>query len=304
MSNTPRKEPAQRAYSGGIGHYSLIALLLGIIIIVIALTLGHWGEPLRTIVADILKEFGIVLVSIFGISYLYEKLSADQHFAKFVRDLEIIMRQGESNAAMCEALGIIEIHDGRDSFREKHALAKEAAGYGKGDRLRLTGRSLIHALNEWGQFETMLTNGATLQLCMCDPTLPYEPLRYLSRYLTEDSQNAISHFALGLRQWLIKNTPPGQVELRFHQVHLLDSLVEMDHGDVHRIAWDLNFGEGIESRHIFFIDTGRSLGENLSVKRYQLIWDHAVSVFFYSNGTIQTETLDFDARNSFPYVAK
>ncbi len=122
------RRSAQKVLEGGTGRYSLMAVLIGALIVVAAFFLGHYNEPPRVIVADILREFGLVLVSVFGISYLYEKLSAEEQFKRFNADLTALIRQGETNAAMCEALEYSRFMRAaapmRQSIHSHRALAK------------------------------------------------------------------------------------------------------------------------------------------------------------------------------------
>ncbi len=69
------------------------------------------------------------------------------------------------------------------------------------------------------------------------------------------------------------------------------SLVEVRAGKLHHVVWDLNFGEGTESRQVFLLDGGRELGRNLAQHRYGLLWDKAVPVFRYTNGDVEIDAL-------------
>jgi hypothetical protein len=279
----------QRAVSDGTGLYSLIALLAGIIILMGAFFIEDPAESTRIVVHHILRELGVVLVSVFGVSLLYEKLSAEEHFNRFSAKLGEFVRRGESNAAACEALGILEIHRSRQSFQMHHSLADESVRLHEGSRLRLTGRSLHRALGDWGQFQSMLIRGARLELCMCDPKHAFEALKYLSRYLPSETQSAIERFRLGLVPWLLQALPKGEVELRLHRFDLLDSLLEIDHDDRHRAALDMNFGQGTEARYVLDLDAHEPLGQSLAVERYELIWQHADVVYRYNHGIVEVD---------------
>ena len=91
-----------------------------------------------------------------------------------------------------------------------------------------------------------------------------------------------------VKPWLESVKPAGTFEVRFHEVHLLDSLLEIR---MRRIAWDLNFGEGTHERQIFYIDGQSPLGRNLTTGRYGMIWERSTMVLRYSAGNVETDLL-------------
>jgi hypothetical protein len=240
---------------------------------------------------ELLKEFGVVLISVWGVSLFYEKFLAERHFNRFQTNLEELIRRGETNAAVCEGLGILEIHRSRRSFEDNHSLASEAMTLKGGDVVRISGRSLIFSMYGWQHLSRILENGATLQLCLLDPAIRDSPLSYLAGYSPEETDLAIRRFRTTLKPWLDAVKPRGSAELRFHRVHLLDSLLEIDRQQVYRVAWDLNFGVGIEERQIFYLDGHGPLGRNLTEGRYGLIWEKSTVVFSYKNGVVEVDRL-------------
>jgi hypothetical protein len=286
-SDTKKK----RILSEGVGTFTLIALLGGLLIVIGSVALEFYKQPVRVIVAEILREFGIGLISVFGISFLYEKLSAEHAFRRFFTDLQKLIRQGESNAAMCEALGILELHANRKSYEARHNFAEDLSSLGEGDRVRITGRSLIFTMYSWQHFQTMLRSGATLELCLYDPSIKESPLQVLAGYSQEETALAIHRFVSSMHPWLKSQPHKGSLEIRFHDVHLLDSFVEVQRGNEAQGAWDLNFGEGMEARQVFVVDLNRPLGHNLASERYGRIWAQAQRVFRFEHGTIVEDKL-------------
>jgi hypothetical protein len=270
--------------------YITIALLVGILMIVVSSYFDH--PHLVEMASALCKEFGIVLVSVWGVSLFYEKFLAERHFTQFYQHMRDLMSRGASNAAVCESLGILEIHQTRRSYEETHSFRNEIEKVGAKDSVRISGRSLIFTIYRWEQLQVPLIRGATLQLCMCDPSIKDSPLEYLAGYSTRETELAIDRLSRSVKPWLTKESPPGTLEIRFHAVHLLDSLLEIRGGDLFRMAWDLNFGEGIEQRQVFYLDGNGPLGRNLLRGRYELLWLNSTTKFLYRNGEVAIDKLD------------
>jgi len=270
--------------------YVLLALAVGVLLLVCSHFIPEtW--PFHHTASELIKEFGIVLVSVWGVSLFYEHFLAERHFKKFHSNLRDLIRRGEMNAAVCEGLGVLEIFRNRRAFEDKHSLANEAKTVGPGDVVRLTGRSLVFSLFAWRQLKVIVENGATLQLCLLDPVIRDTPLAYLAGYSPEETDLAIHRFATAVVPWLEDSKPKGAVEVRYHSVHLLDSLLEVKRQAEYRVAWDLNFAEGTEERQIFYLDGNGPLGRNLTARRYGLIWDKSEPVFVYSNGEVKVNLI-------------
>ena len=67
--------------------------------------------------------------------------------------------------------------------------------------------------------------------------------------------------------------------------------MEKKEGDEHRSASDLNFGEGLQSCFVFYVDSDSIFGENLGKRRYAQIWEASEPVFEYQNGSIGVNTI-------------
>ena len=108
--------------------YVTLALVIGVPVLVGS----HYIFPkptFRESLSDLVREFGVVLVSVWGVSLFYEHFLAERHFNKFHMNLKSLISQGEMNAAVCEGLGILEIFRSRRDFEGKHSLVAEAAGW-------------------------------------------------------------------------------------------------------------------------------------------------------------------------------
>jgi len=270
--------------------YILLALLIGILLIVGSHYIPANGE-IWSALKRLVEELVVVLISVWGVSLFYERFLAERHFNRFHENLRNLIRQGELNAAVCEALGILEIHISRRSYEDKHSFSSKVENVGSGDVVRITGRSLIFSMYGWRDLRRVLDNGSRLQMCLVDPSIRDSPLNYLAGYSPEEIDFAIHRFIRSVKPWLLTAKPKGAVEVRFHRVHILDSYSEISKPHYSRAAWDLNFGEGTEERRIFYLNGEGALGKNLRDGRYQLIWDRAEPQFRYENGTIELDKL-------------
>jgi hypothetical protein len=277
--------------------YIFVALLAGMLLILASYLLPEPGASFKPelfgTIRKSLEEFGVVLVSVWGVSLFYEKFLAARHFNRFHENLRALIRQGETNAAVCENLGILEIHSTRRSYENRHSFAQEASSITAGDVVRITGRSLIFSMYASHDLQRIVENGAELYLCLLDPTVDDSPLDYLSGYSPEETKLAIFRFLRSIKPWLQTSKPMGTVEIRFHRIHLMDSLLEIKRLQLHhfRVAWDLNFSEGTEQRQVFYLDGDRLLGRNLTSARYQLIWDRAMPKLLYKDQRLHIDEL-------------
>ena len=92
----------------------VILALVGIILIFVSMTLPH-AWPLAV---DFSRELGVVLLSACSVSRVYEFFVAEKHFAKFAESLKSQIERGETNAAVCERLGILRIFGSRAQLEE------------------------------------------------------------------------------------------------------------------------------------------------------------------------------------------
>jgi hypothetical protein len=255
---------------------------------------------------DLVREFGIVLVSVFGISLLYEMLLASHHFGQFFDRLREQIEKGESNASRCEGMGILELHLSRESFYAKHNFEREIGRLGDKGRIRILGRSLINVFNNRKQFEGPLKAGVRLELCLCNPKEEFDNLTRMARYSQLDTQAGLDHFNRWFLDWLTSPDEQvrGTVEIRFHDFDLLDSLFEVQQGSFHRAALDMNFGISQEERFFFYLDPTREFGRELIHGRYGVIWDRATPVFLFEKGKIVRNDLPPKKEPSSPLLVR
>lgn len=272
-----------------IGNTSLVAILFGLLFI-LATYIWHPASEWAKILQELLHEFGVVLVSVFGISYLYEKISAEHQFEKFERKLTAILRRGETNASMCEKLGVLQIFEDRTRYEEQHSLADRAKRLGHGDRVRVIGRSLVYLLDCFDTVDALLNRGVSVELCLLDPEVQASKvLESLSGYTELDSQRAARTLRRGLASWLARRPAKNpfreqKVEIKLHSLDLTDSLIQVTTAGECWAAWDINFRGGKNERSIFVLDGKRNLGKQLIESRYDLVWNDAKSVFLEEKG--------------------
>ena len=180
-----------------------------------------------------LHELGVVLVSVFGISYLYERISAQHQFEKFERTLTAILRRGETNASMCEKLGVLQIFDDRTSDEEQHSLTDRAKDLGHGDCVRVIGRSLVYLLDRFDTVEALLRRGVSVELCLLDPEIQAsKALESLAGYTELDSERAARTLRQGPASWLAGRPARNpflkqKVEIKHYSPDLTDSLIQV-----------------------------------------------------------------------------
>ena len=256
--------------------YSLIAMLGGLVVLFGIYAIFQKEMKWNDILFDIFRELAMVLISVFGVSYLYEKLSAQEHFSKFREILQEFVERGESVTARSEALGIREIHDSRESFQRSHPLSQVVSHLDHGDKIRITGRSLNNTMRDAGQFIDYLRAGGSLEFCMCDPEHSFETLSAVSHYFANETKAAIEQFQTAIVKWLETDGADirGNVELRLHRIDLMDTIIEVEGKDGHMATLDLNFGVNKEQRYVFYVDVTKPLGKSLC-ERSQAIWSIA-----------------------------
>jgi hypothetical protein len=261
----------------------LFLVACGVILLLVSESL-RVGVPKR-----LTEELGIVLISVFGVSLIYEHVIAETHFQKLYGHLEGLIGGAQNNAARCASLGIDEIHETRSSYEATHSFKIFIETCGSGGTMRIVGRSLIYSMQAWEEYlRVFVQNGGTLELCFYAPDIQNSPLEELSGYDLRETEMALDIFERTARPWLESEKPPGKVEIRFHRVHLLDSFCEFISPNQHLIVWDLNFGRGTSHRRIFVLKGGSQMGKNLSEGRYSSIWNSAEPFYLYSPNASDT----------------
>jgi len=288
-----RKDDEKAAISAFRRHTWAV---LGMLILAgITLIAGSVALPARLgLWKELGKELGIVLVAAFGVSILYEILIAERHFHKFFSALREYVDRGESNAAACARLGILEIMPSRDMYEQKYPLRQLLAAAGSGSRIRVVGSTLFLLMTTPEPIQQALEQGARVELCSLDPESPANEIaRWNGVVRLSDIQAAMDRFQ-ELCTWVDDAKPPGSLELRHHRIPLIDSFSFFDLGKTQLAVWDLNMGPHVSSKKILVVDATKGLGEDLT-KRYDRIWKNAVPRYRYSEGAPSKPVADAES---------
>ena len=265
-----------------------VIILIGVIFIAISLlipigsTAGYFHE--------LLKELGIVLFSVFAVSWIYERLVTKRLLSEFNEALKTQINDIENISATCSKLGIHEIFPTRELYEFKYPFNEIVSKLESGSEFKIIARSLFHLMNKPEPIKNALTNGIHFKLCLFDPKSTNEEYKNLPDLEPADIEAAISTFKKYFIEWLTINLPNGTIEIRYHKVHLFDSYTTAKLGNRFHGIWDLSFGRSLTEKRIIVVESNQGVGANLS-KRYNYIWDNATTVFKYENKMILVNTL-------------
>jgi hypothetical protein len=262
----------------------LIFILFGALLIAISLHLpqeGNWGY-----LRELLKEFGIVVLAVFAVSLIYELTIAKKYMGHFTGILREQIQQGESNAAICAHLGIIQIFPTRYIFEIKYPFQEMISPLTVGASLRIVARSLFNIMTKTGAIQEALERGSLIEFCLLDPSASSE-IEKSPDLAVGDIQTALDIFRRDIVNWVITKKPQGQIIIRYHKIPLLDSFVSLNSSTQRFCLWDLSFGRDLASKQILLLDPDKPLGKNL-LSRYSFVWSKAVKVFEYDGKTITT----------------
>lgn len=144
----------------------LIFALAGALLMAVSLK----SERLRgTYLQEVLKEFGIVLFSVFTVSLVYEWLLSDIHMQKFRKLLSEERDALIVNTKACSELGILEIYPIRTNFETARPFKETMADLGKGSQLRIVAATLFHVMNKADLLAEAIARGASIELCLLSP---------------------------------------------------------------------------------------------------------------------------------------
>jgi hypothetical protein len=264
----------------------------GLLLIMISIALSHRG--FSGYWSELTKELGIVVLAVFTVSFLYERLVAEKYFEHFLAQLRGQLQQGESNAAACAQLGIIEIFPTRDVFEMKYPIAGWTSSLAAGSSFRIVAQSLFLLMGKVETIKAAIARGADVEFCVTDPTSTGPTVRAerISGLEVSDIMSAVSVFKKQIADWTRVAKPPGSVELRYHQLPLIDSYMVLRSPTVQVAAWDLSFGRATTSKRIFLLDLEKPLSVDLS-GRYGRVWDDSLAstVFRYQRGEVHVDNL-------------
>lgn len=264
--------------------FALAGLLL--ILLSVFLLYAHKWEYMK----ELFKELGIVLLSVFSVSLIYELFLAERYIQKFHTLLRNEIQHAETIAGACARMGVSHIFPSREDFEKEYPLADLVAGKNACSEIRMIGTSLFHVMNKSDCLKKALHAGAKLDLCLFDS----DKFSYLSPKLPDlensDIHSAIGTFKKNFVTWIEGAKPSGQIELRYHDAYLFQSLARFKLSDRDFGVWDLSFGRDIREKRVFLVDPTWGLGKDLA-KRFDSIWNSSPIIFKYENGQITVAKL-------------
>ena len=146
-----------------------ILALTGLFLILLSTFLTY---PERSqFVPEFIKELGIVLLSVFTVSLIYEILLADIHMDNFRSIFIEIAQSLQSNAKSCNELGIIKIFPLRTTFEQEYPFTDLMNTLNKGSSVRIVARTLFHIMNKSASLNNALIRGVKIELCLLSPML-------------------------------------------------------------------------------------------------------------------------------------
>lgn len=237
-----------------------------------------------------LRELGIVLLAVFSISLIYEVWLFEKYQHRFLAALTGQIERGETNAANCEYLGIRRIFRSRHEFERQHPFHDLVKSIDKGGSLRVVGRSLFGTTTQVAELRAALERSARIELCLLDPKLGADDLRTSPDVDPGDITAALGVLKIKLIPRLATDSVPGEIEVRCHRIHLLDSFMQVTSSSSFCV-WELTFGRDLgESKRLLMLDPSKGLGHNLR-GRYQLVWDQARPIFHWKDGKVTVDEL-------------
>lgn len=266
----------------------LTFILIGLVLILVSFAIPHEGG--WNYLRDIFRELGVVVSSVFTVSFLNERLIAKKYVKQFLTLLRELIEQGERNAAMCARLGVIQIFYTRDTFEREYPIADLASKLNAGSHLHIVAQTLYHLMSKTGAIRTALEQGATIEFCIFDPGSPESEVDKHPDLLVSDIHSAVSIFKKQIGEWVEKVKPPGRVELRYHQVPIFDSFLSVVSDHQSLMVWDLGFGRDVTEKRIFLVDPAKTFGKDLA-RRYGFVWEAATPVFKYDGEKVCIDAL-------------
>jgi hypothetical protein len=268
------------------GLIILIISLVGALLFAISVALGETHHFLK----EFSRELGVVLLTVCGVSMIYELFVAEKHFHQFFSVLRGQLERGETNAAVCEALGVREIFPSRDLYERKYPLTVRLSGVAAGGTLRIIARTLNLLMSKPEPIRQAIARGARVEMCFFDPDVDSPTLRDISELEQFETIAALRSFNKNFVKWLQEKSPSGSIEIRYHQVQLFDSFFSFPIQGEQLAVWDLSFGRDITAKRIFLVDVSKGLGADLHW-RYDLVWEQAVKKFEYADQQILLDEL-------------
>ncbi|MBW2618047.1 MAG: hypothetical protein JRC92_04150 [Deltaproteobacteria bacterium] len=264
----------------------IIIALIGLIFFILSYALP---EQMTTI-NKLIRELGIVLFAVCGISMIYEVFVAEKHFSKFADMLHKQIERGENIAAACMQLGIVEIFSRRDNYEDKYPLSEIANSVTPRSAFRVIGKTLFMIMGKPNYIKEAMKRGGTIELCMFNPEINIDTLRQVLGAETSDSMSALSVFRNHFMEWLRNERPPGRIEIRYHKIDLFDSYFGFVLNGTEFVAWDIEFTRDVATNKVIMFNPTIGLGKELK-ERYDKMWKMSEQKFIYKDRKIEVDEL-------------
>ncbi|MCD4693062.1 MAG: hypothetical protein K8R79_09120 [Calditrichales bacterium] len=260
-----------------VNMISILLILIGIVLILISKQLA------QGLLSDFLETFGVLFVSVFFVSFLYERFIAEKHFSLFQNIMNCQLKGMDNVQSMCIRFGIREIFNNRNEYEAKYPLIDLFTNVKSGGRILVVARSMLYLLNKADAFKTALKNGATIQLA-CIPREPeYQILSKICFSNFYEIPTAFVELKM-LVSWIEDNKPTGTFELHIYDCPLPDSILYVEQNESNFLVWDLTFGRDLNEKRVFRLEPeGSNLGNDL-LNRYNTIWQFSEPILKIDTG--------------------
>jgi hypothetical protein len=256
----------------------LVSIFLMLGITLIALSFRFSADSL---IREVMKELGIVLISVFSISIIYERFVARQHFERFSGELVSIIERRETIAAICSTLGVDRIFPTRSLYIDHYPFRELCDQMAEGSKLRIIGTSLFVVSYHFDKLLEAMHRGAVIELGVLDETVPAEVFEQIDHSVSKGELTTAMERFEKFKIKVAETKPSGEIQIRAHRMPLLDSFLEYKGTKEKFAIWDLSFGRDPSQKRVFQLNTARPFGNDLA-GRYHRIWESGKTVFKYS----------------------
>ena len=231
-----------------------------------------------------------MILAVFTVSSLYEVFVAKKYSREFLASLQEQIERGESNFAVCAHLGILEIFPHRDRYREKYPLDELVKSLNSSSKIHVVGQSLNLLMANPKVITDAIERGAQVDICLLNPNSLTDKHPDLQ---PEHIALTIAVLRSEIINWIKESVPDalGSIEIRYHQVLLIDSYLNLTSPSQNLMVWDWGFGRDSAYHKIIKLDSQKPLGQNIQ-NRYEYIWNNAEKIFKYANGKIITDEME------------
>jgi hypothetical protein len=288
MNKRDRAKGGGRSTTIPVVLLSLLLVLLGLLLLALSGLISDHG--VSAYFRAFFKDLGIVILAVTTIHLLYHLILARSYQDEFMELLRREVAIGESNAAVCAALGIVRIYPSSTVFEQDQPLSAWLPRLTAGSRLRIVGRSLFLLMCKAEVLRSALRQGAQLELCILHPDTPPAEAARITELKVFDIEAAVSLFAKKIAEPIAAEKPTGSVELRFHRLALFDTYLHLDSPTDPVVVWDLSFGPDASAKRIVVLDARKSLAADLT-RRYAHVWAGSAPAYEYTQHTVTTNHL-------------